>query len=83
MKTNLVVFVSTGRTKTAMTAKRNELKIAAMRASIHGSSVRRGTTMNHLGDIIHDSRTRVEFIFNVFKIISKNGLQDIHKNILQ
>ncbi len=82
-RTNVVVFVTAGRTKTAMATERNKLERATMRTAIHGSAVRRVTTMNHPGDIIHDSRTRVEFILNMFKIISKNSLQDIHKNILQ
>ena len=73
-RTKLVVFVSTGRAKTAFTAKGNKFKISAVRTAIHGTTVRRVTTGNHLADIFDDSRTRVEFVTNVFIIISKDGL---------
>ena len=68
-RTKLVVFVSTGRAKTAFTAKGNKFKISTVRTAIHGTTVRRVTTMNHLVDIFNDSRTRMEFI-----IIGKDGL---------
>ena len=72
--TELIVFVSTGRAKAAFTAKGNEFQISAVRTSIHGTTVRRVTTRNHLADIFDDSRTRVEFVMDVFIIISKDGL---------
>ena len=70
----LIGFVSTGRAKAAFTAKGNEFQISAVRTSIHGTTVRRVTTGNHLADIFDDSRTRVEFVTDVFIIISKDGL---------
>ena len=72
--TELIVFVSTGREKAAFTAKGNEFQISAVRTSIHGTTVRSVTTGNHLADIFDDSRTRVEFVTDVFIIISKDGL---------
>ena len=81
--TELIVFVSTGGAKTAFTAKGNKFKIPTMRTSIHGTTVRRVTTRNHLADIFDDSRTRVEFVTDVFIIISKDGLKYIHNRILQ
>lgn len=53
----------------AFTAKGNKFKISTVRTAIHGTTVRRVTTMNHLVDIFNDSRTRMEFI-----IIGKDGL---------
>ena len=73
-RTKLVVFVSTGRTKTAFTAKGNKFKIPTVRTAIHGTTVRRVTTMDHLVDIFNDSRTWMEFVNDMFIIISKNGL---------
>lgn len=73
-RTKLVVFVSTGRAKTAFTAKGNKFKISTVRTAIHGTNVRRITTMNHLVDIFNDSRTRMEFVNDVFIIIGKDGL---------
>ena len=68
-RTKLVVFVSAGSSKTAFTSKVNKFKISTVRTAIHGTTVRRVTTMNHLVDIFNDSRTRMEFI-----IIGKDGL---------
>ena len=73
-RTKLVVFVSAGRAKTAFTTERNKFKIPTMRTAVHGTTVGRITTMNHLVDIFNDSRTRGEFVNDVFIIISKDGL---------
>ncbi len=48
--------------------------LTTVRTAIHGTTVRRVTTMNHLVDIFNDSRTRMGFVNDVFIIISKNGL---------
>ena len=56
-RTKLVIFVATGRAKTAFTAKGNKFKISTVRTVIHGTTMRRVTTMNHLVDIFNDSRT--------------------------
>ena len=72
--TELIVFVSTGRAKAAFTAKGNEFQISAVRTSIHGTTVRRVTTMNHLVNIFNDSRTGMEFVNDVFIIIGKDRL---------
>ena len=73
-RAKLIVFVATGRAKTAFTAKGNKFKISTVRTAIHGTTVRRVTTMNHLVDIFNDSRTRMEFVNDVFIIIGKDGL---------
>ena len=73
-RTELIVFVSAGRAKTTFTAKGNKFKISTVKTAIHGTTVRRVTTMNHLVDIFNDSRTRMEFINDVFIIIGKDGL---------
>jgi len=73
-RAKLIVFVSTGRAKTAFTAKGNKFKISTVRTAEHGTTVRRVTTMNHLVDIFNDSRAWMEFINDMFIIISENGL---------
>jgi len=73
-RTKLVVFVSTGRAKTAFTAKGNKFKISTVRTAIHGTTMRRVTTMNHLVDIFNDSRTWMEFVNDMFIIIGKDRL---------
>ena len=73
-RTKLVVFVSAGRAKAAFTAKGNKFKISAVRTAIHGTTVRRITTMNHLVDIFDNRRTRMKFVNDMFIIISKDRL---------
>ena len=73
-RTKLVVFVSTGRAKTAFTAKGNKFKISTVRTAIHGTNVRRITTTNHLVDIFDNRRTRMKFVNDRFIIISKDRL---------
>ena len=73
-RTELIVFVSAGRAKTAFTAKGNKFKISAVRTAIHGTTVRRITTMNHLVDIFDNRRTRMKFVNDMFIIISKDRL---------
>ena len=73
-RTKLVVFVSAGGTKTAFTAKGNKFKIATVRTAIHSTTVGRVATMDHLVDIFNDSRTRMEFVNDMFIIIGKDGL---------
>ena len=73
-RTELIVFVSAGRAKTAFTAKGNKFKISAVRTAIHGTTVRRITTMNHFVDIFDNRRTRMKFVNDMFIIISKDRL---------
>ena len=73
-RTKMVVFVSTGRAKTAFTAKGNKFKISTVRTAIHGTTMRRITTMNHLVDIFDNRRTRMKFVNDRFIIISKDRL---------
>lgn len=53
------IHVTIGRTKTAMVAKRNKLKIPTFGTSIHGAAVRRVTTVNHLVKTVDNSLTRM------------------------
>ena len=73
-RTKLIVFVATGRTETTLATERNEFQTTTMRAAIHGSSMRRIPTMNHLVDIFNDDRTRLKFIDDMFIIVVKNRL---------
>ena len=58
-RAELVVFVAAGRTKTALATEGNKFKVTTMSATIHGTAMRRVTTMNHLVDIFNDGRTRM------------------------
>ena len=70
----LIILVAAGRTETAAATKRNKLEVTAMGTAVHGSPIRRATTMNHLVDIFGDSGTWMKLVNYVFIIISKNGL---------
>ena len=48
--------------------------VFTVRTAIHGTTMRRVTTMNHLVDIFNDSRTWMEFVNDMFIIIGKDRL---------
>ena len=48
--------------------------VSTVRTAIHGITVRRITTMNHLVDIFDNRRTRMKFVNDRFIIISKDRL---------
>ena len=68
------IFVSAGGTKTAVTAERNKLKISAVGTAIHGTTIRRITTVDHLIDIFHLSFSGMESIYNFFIMVCKDSL---------
>ena len=68
------VFVATRRAKTAVTAKRNEFEVPAVRTIVHGTAKRRITTVDHLIDIFHLSLSGMKSIFNFFIMVCKDSL---------
>ena len=48
--------------------------VSTVRTAIHGTTVRRITTMNHLVDIFDNRRTRMKFVNDMFIIIGKDRL---------
>lgn len=68
------IFVSAGRTKAAVTAKRNKLEIAAVGAGVHGTAKRGITAVDHLIDIFHLSFSGMESIYNFFIMVCKDFL---------
>ena len=48
--------------------------VSTVGTAIHGTTVRRITTMNHLVDIFDNRRTRMKFVNDRFIIISKDRL---------
>ena len=73
-RTFLIIHVSAGRTKTRLTAERNEFQFTTIRACKESTAIRRITTMNHLGDIFGLSLTRMKFVKDMLIIINKNVL---------
>ena len=68
------IFITAGRAETAVTTERNKLEISAVDTAIHGTTIRRITTVDHLIDIFHLSFSGMKSIFNFFIIVSKNLL---------
>ncbi len=77
------VPVAAGRAKFGMAAERNEFQFAAVWAAVHGTAIRRITTMNHLLNVFHNNGTGMKNLFNFFVMFFKNLLQDVHKTIMK
>ena len=77
------IFITAGSAETAVTTERNKLEISAVDTAIHGTTIRRITTVDHLIDAFHDNITRMKSILNYFIVISKNFLQNIHEIIMK
>ncbi len=56
------VLIPAGGTETAVTAERDEFKLTAFRAAVHGTAIRRVTTMNHLLNVFNYSVARMKSI---------------------
>jgi len=69
-----VVHVATGSAESAFTAKGYKFKLAAMRAAIKSPTVRGIPAIDHLIHVFDNRRSGMEFINDMFIIISKNGL---------
>lgn len=68
------IFVPTGRTKAAVTAKRNKLEITAVGAGVHGTAKRGIAAINHFINIFHLSFSGMESIYNFFIMVCKDFL---------
>ena len=68
------IFIAAGRTEAAVTPERNKLKVAAMRAAIHGTPKRRVATGKHFIDVFHLGFSGMESVFNFFIIVGKDSL---------
>ena len=68
------LFIAAGRTEAAVAPERNKLKVAAMRAAIHGTPKRRVATGKHFIDVLHLGFSGMESVFNFFIIVGKNSL---------
>ena len=68
------ILIAAGRTKPAVTAERNKLKLSAVRTAIHGTTVRRIAAMDHFVNVSHLSGSGMESIFDFFIIVCKDFL---------
>lgn len=84
--THLVIFITTGRTKSASAAKGNMFELTTMRAAKDSPTLRIITAMNHLVDIVDDRISGTNQINEMFVVIGKDCLKDVflmHNIILQ
>ena len=77
------VFVTAGRAKFRMATERNEFEFTAVGTAIHGTTVRRIPTVNHLLNVFHNNWAVMKSIFNFFVVFFKNLLKDVHKSIMK
>ena len=68
------IFISTGRTETAVAAERDKFELPAGRTAVHGPAKGRIPAVDHLINIFHFSFSRVESKYNFFIMVFKNGL---------
>ena len=77
------ILIPTGGTETTVTAEWNELEFSTFWAAVHGTAIRRVTTINHLLDVFNYSVAGMKSIYHFFIMISKNFLEDIHTIIMK
>ena len=77
------IFITAGRAETAVASEWDKFKLAAMGTTVHGTAKRWITTVDHLIDIFHLSRSGMKSIFDFFIMICKDLLQDIHDSIMK
>ena len=68
------IFITAGRAETAVASEWDKFKLAAMGTTVHGTTIRRITTVDHLIDIFHLSRSGMKSIFDFFIMICKDLL---------
>lgn len=61
------VLIAAGRARFRVRAESDKFKLAAMRVSIFGTTIGRIPTVNHLPNIFHNNRARMECIFNFLR----------------
>ena len=56
-RTYLIVLVAAGRTEAAVTTKRYELEVTAVRATVHGTTIGGVTAVDHLINVFDYRRS--------------------------
>ena len=77
------IQIATGGAEAAVAAKRNKLKISAFGTAIHGATVGRVTTMDHLIHVFDNGIAWMKDIYHFFIMVGKNLLQDVHETIMK
>ena len=76
------ILIPTGGTEAAVTSEGNEFKFPTFGAAVHGTAIRRITTINHLLDVFNNCVARMKSIYHFFIMIGKDFLENIHKIIM-
>ena len=77
------VKVAAGRTETGMAAKRDKVKMTALRTTIHGTAEGGVTAVDHLINVFDLRRTGMKSIEYFFIMIAEYFLKDVHKTIMK
>ena len=77
------ILIPAGRTEATVTAEGNEFEFSAFGAAVHGTTIRRVTTINHLLDVFNHSVARMKSIYHFFIMIGKDFLENIHMIIME
>ena len=77
------ILIPTGGTEAAVTSEGNEFKFPTFGAAVHGTAIRRITTINHLLDVFNYCVARMKSIYHFFIMIGKDFLENIHKIIMK
>ena len=73
------ILIPTGGTEATVTPEGNEFKFPTFGAAVHGTAIRRITTINHLLDVFNYCVARMKSIYHFFIMIGKDSLKDIHE----
>ena len=76
------ILIPTGGTEATVTPEGNEFKFPTFGAAVHGTAIRRITTINHLLDVFNNCVARMKSIYHFFIMIGKDFLENIHKIIM-
>ena len=66
-----------------MTAKRYELEVTAVRATVHGTTIGGVTAVDHLINVFDYRRSGTQKINELFIMFFKNSLEYVHVSIMK
>ena len=66
-----------------MASERDKFKFPAVGTAKHRTTKRRVSAVDHFFNVFHDDRTWMEDIFNLFIVVFKNLLENVHKIIMK
>ncbi len=77
------IKVAASRTETGMAAKRDKVKMTALRTAVHGTAEGGVTTVDHLINVFNLRGTGMKSIEYFFIMIAEDFLENVHKIIMK